>query len=105
MVKQMDSPPDTIEFQAVQMLSEAGYVWDDSLFAFRRKRKIDRETTEQYLKAPPKVIAFEELDDHGLVLPRQINGPRATPEARRYGLSWLADRIKEDTTHAAVSPR
>jgi hypothetical protein len=101
----MDSPPDTIEFQAVQMLRDAGYVWDDSLFAFRRKRRIDRETTEQYLNSPPKVIAFEELDDRGLVLPRQINGPRATPEARRHGLTWLAGRIKEDTTPSTVSPR
>ena len=101
----MDSPPDTIEFHAIQMLRNAGYVWDDSPFAFRRKRRIDQETTEQYLKAPPKMIAFEELDDHGLVLPRQINGPRATPEARRYGLNWLAERLKEDTTSSADSPR
>ena len=99
----MDTPPETIEIEAVHMLRDAGYLWDDSLFAFRRKRRIGSETTEQYLNASPRVIAFEELDDHGLVLPRQSNGPRATAEARRYGLNWLSQRLKEDAVPATIS--
>jgi|HubBroStandDraft_1064217.scaffolds.fasta_scaffold528926_2 hypothetical protein len=79
------------------MLRDAGYIWDDSLFAFRRTRRIGSETAEQYLSSAPKVVAFEELDDHGLVLHAQGNGLYAAPESYRLGLQWLAGRIREDS--------
>ena len=94
----MASPPVTIDLKAVHMLRDAGYVWDDSLFAFRRTRRIGAETTDEYLSSPPRVIAFEELDDKGLVLHAQNDGLYAAPESRRFGLQWLAGRLKEDST-------
>ena len=38
------------------MLEEAGYLWDVSLFAFRRKRRIGAETAEQYLNSPQRSL-------------------------------------------------
>jgi hypothetical protein len=93
----MGNPPTTIELKAVQMLREAGYLWDDSLFAFRRTRRIGAETAEQYLNSEPKIVPLEELDDHGLVLRAQTNGLYATPENRRMGLQWLESRLREDS--------
>jgi len=97
LVTAMPGPPVTIELKAVHMLRDAGYLWDDSLFAFRRSRRIDLETTEQYLSSAPKVVAFEELDGHGLVLHAQSNGLYAAPENCRFGLQWLAVRLREDS--------
>lgn len=94
----MASVPQTIEFRAVQMLEKAGHLWDDSLFAFRRTRRVGSETTEQYLKSDPRVVAFEELDNHGLVLHAQTNGVYLTQEGRGVGLQWLANRIHEDSS-------
>ena len=93
----MDNPPTTIELKAVHMLREAGYLWDNSLFEFRRSRRVGTETPEQYLSSAAKVVAFEELDDHGLVLHRQSNGLYATPENGRLGLEWLRSRLETDS--------
>jgi hypothetical protein len=101
----MTNPPETIEFEAVRILREAGYLWDDSLFAFRRTRRVGTETTEEYLKSPPKVISFEELDANGLVLSRDIAARRTAPEALRNGISWLHRRLKEETPSPSLSLR
>ncbi len=101
----MSNPPEFIEFEAVRILREAGYLWDDSLFAFRRTRRVGAETTEEYLKSPPKVISFEELDANGLVLPRDMAARRAAPDALRNGINWLHGRLQEDTAPQSVSLR
>jgi hypothetical protein len=95
------STPVNIEIQAVRLLTDAGYLWDDSLYAFRRARKIGSETTQQYLSSPPRVVAFEELEDHGLVLrERNVGGARAHDSTdAREGLRWLVERIKQNSTH------
>ena len=91
--------PVNIEIQAVRQLTDAGYLWDDSLYAFRRVRRVGRETTQQYWNSPPLVVAFEELEDHGLVLrDRNVGGVRAAASTDpNEGLRWLAERIKQNS--------
>jgi hypothetical protein len=93
--------PVNIEIQAARLLTDAGYLWDDSLYAFRRARQIGRETTQQYLSSPPRIVAFEELEDHGLVLrDRNLGRARATDNTDPIeGLRWLAERIKQNSGH------
>jgi hypothetical protein len=91
--------PVNIEIQAVRLLTDAGYLWDDSLYAFRRVRRVGRETTQQYLNSPPLAIAFEELEDHGLVLrDRNVGGAGTTASTDpSEGFRWLAERIKQNS--------
>jgi hypothetical protein len=94
----MGNPPVTIELKAVHMLRDAGYLWDETLLAFRRTRRIGLETAQQYLNGASKVVAFEELEDHGLVLQPQSNGLYAAPESGQLGLQWLENRLRRDIT-------
>jgi hypothetical protein len=59
-----------IELQAEKLFERYGYVWSDWLYAYRRVRRIGRESTQEYLTAPPVVITYEDLKDHGLIVPQ-----------------------------------
>jgi hypothetical protein len=81
--------PEQFDPKAEQLLMEGGYRWDDWHYGFRRVRRRESESTDQYLARGPIVITFEELDDHGL-----LRRPGKTGTGRRKALEWLEQRIK-----------
>ena len=57
--------PEDIHPEAKRLLEDSGYLWDACMFAFRRKRRVGIESTEEY-RADPAIISYAELSDHGL---------------------------------------
>jgi hypothetical protein len=88
--------PPTIDIDAVKLLESKGYLWDDWRYGFRRKRRIGRESTEEYRNAAPAVVAFEDLEDRHLVWASDLAraaGSENTVRQRHAGLKWLAEEI------------
>lgn len=88
--------PPTIDIDAVKLLEREGYLWDDWRYAFRRRRRVGQESTEEYMNSKPKVIAFEDLSDHNLVWASELSraaGNENTVRQRHDGLKWLAEEI------------
>lgn len=86
-----------IDPEAVKLLEEAEWRWDQSAYAFRRTRRAHGETTEAYkarqrLQPCPDVISYEELDQHGLAPHKQ---DVVTAHEKANGLRWLRERIKK----------
>lgn len=91
------SMPPTIDIDAVKLLEREGYLWDDWLHGFRRKRRVGLESTDEYRKNAPAVISFEGLEDHHLVWASDLAraaGSENTVQQRRAGLQWLAEEIR-----------
>ncbi len=87
---------DDLDLEAKELLRDAGYLWDDHLYAFRRTRGVDRQTTEEYLASKPVVIAFEELYDHHLVGgDSHSREEQPTASERLAALGWLRERVAE----------
>jgi hypothetical protein len=82
--------PAELSEKAENLLRQHDYLWDNSLYAFRRARQVGKESTEKYLKAKPKLITFEELTDHGLF------APHATADQKAAALAWLEERVKSN---------
>ena len=59
-----------IELEAENLFNRHGYVWSDWLYAYRRARRVGRESTQEYLAAPPVVVTYEDLKDHSLIIPQ-----------------------------------
>jgi len=78
-----------IDPRADQLLKKHGYRWDDWHYGFRRVRRPESESTDQYIARGPIIVSFEELEDHGLYMP-----PGKTGTGRRIALQWLEERIK-----------
>ena len=90
--------PPTINIDAVKLLEREGYLWDDWRYAFRRTRRVGRESTEEYRNSTPKVISFEDLRDHHLVWASELAraaGSENTVRQRHDGLTWLAEEIRQ----------
>ncbi len=81
-----------IDPRADGLLRKHGYRWDDWHYGFRRVRRPDSESTDQYVARGPIIISFEELEDHGLLTP--LTPPGKTGTGRRVALQWLEERIK-----------
>jgi hypothetical protein len=90
MAKTQMGMPAELSDDAEKMLALHGYFWDSLLYGFRRARRIGQESLDQYLKAAPNVISFEELTDHGLF------EPHATPAKIAASLKWLEQRVKSN---------
>jgi hypothetical protein len=79
-----------LDSDAENLLNEYGYVWSAQLYACRRVRRVDRQSTEEYLAAAPVVVSYEELRDHGLVVPQYDSSAiPPTPTERRAAIQWL----------------
>lgn len=77
--------PRDIDPQAVQLLLEADWPWDDRKKAFVEARQPERESIANYRRSPSS-IGYGELRDHGLA--------GDTYEANRNkGLAWLRDLL------------
>ena len=79
--------PKDIDPEALELLIEDDWPWDDWRFGFRRARRSD-ETVEAYEQRPPDVISREELEDQGLIK------FRLTLPQKQKALEWLRARIK-----------
>jgi hypothetical protein len=91
------SAPDDLNLEAEKALKQAGYLWDEHLYAFRRTRDFNRQTTKEYLASQPVVITFEELYDHKLVgAESHTKDEQLTPQERVVVLEWLGQRIAEN---------
>ncbi len=71
-----------IDPQAVRLLLEADWPWDDRKKAFVEARQPERESAANYRSRSPRSIGYGELRDRGLA--------GATDGANRdKGLAWL----------------
>jgi hypothetical protein len=73
--------------QALELLEEDDWPWDDWLFGFRRAHG-SHEAAEVYDQRPPVLITHAELEDHCLV------NERLRPARRQRALEWLKARIR-----------
>jgi hypothetical protein len=78
--------PKGIDPQALELLEEDDWPWDDWLFGFRRARR-SHETAEAYSQRPPDLVTHAELEDQGLI------NQRLRPAHRQKALEWLKARI------------
>jgi hypothetical protein len=79
--------PKGIDPEALELLIEDDWPWDDWLFGFRRARR-SHESVEAYDQRPPDLITCVDLEDQGL-----INVSPKAPQ-REKALEWLRARIK-----------
>jgi hypothetical protein len=84
MLKSADLP-----HEAQQVFHLNGYHWDNLAYAFRRARRVGHESVAEY-QANPRVISFEELEDHGFFVPDITDAEKAK------SLKWLEQRLKLD---------
>jgi len=71
------------------------------LFAFKRVRRIEKESVEEYMNRPAVVITFEELEDHALLkLGAGQNTSQAVDEIagnwfkkHQEGIRWLEEQL------------
>ncbi len=82
-----------VDPDADRLLRESGFLWNDFLYAFQRIRRTRREATDSYL-SNPVLVTFEELNDHHLIAPVELQHVQPTVQQRRDGLAWLASRIR-----------
>ena len=76
------SIPRTIDGEAVRLLEEANWLWNDLNMAFIEARDPVQETTEVSPGDATSQITYEEIQHHGLAR-------RAIPAQRDAGLQWL----------------
>lgn len=74
--------PTTIDPEAVRLLEEADWPWNDHKKAFVEARQPNRESTADYRSRSPCSVGYGELRDHGLA------GTTAAAN-RDKGLAWL----------------
>ena len=79
--------PKGIDPEALELLAEDDWPWDDWLFGFRRARR-SHETAEAYDLRPPDLVTYAELEDQGLI------NERLRPAHRQNALEWLRARIR-----------
>jgi hypothetical protein len=79
--------PKGIDPQALELVEEDDWPWDDWLFGFRRARR-SHERAEVYNLHPPDLITYAELEDRGLINQR-LRAPH-----RQKALEWLKARIR-----------
>jgi hypothetical protein len=79
--------PKGINPEALELLREDDWPWDDWLFRFRRARR-SHESVEAYDQRPPDLITYADLEDQGL-----INVSPKAPQ-RQKALEWLRARIE-----------
>jgi hypothetical protein len=82
-----------VDGEAVKLLTQARYVWNYLIEGFQRKRRIGRETPEQYV-LKSHIIYIEQLAVHHLVDP-PISAIQPSLRQRQEGLKWLAGLIAE----------
>lgn len=71
-----------IDPEAVRLLEEADWPWNDRKKAFVEARQPKRESSADYQRRLPRSVGYGELRDHGLA--------GATSAANRHkGLAWL----------------
>ena len=86
-----------LDSEAEKLFDKFGYVWSDWLYAYRRTRRVDRQSTQEYLAAPPVLVSYEELRDHGLVVPQYDPGAVSpTPAQRRSAIQWLHNVLSQN---------
>jgi hypothetical protein len=86
-----------LDSEAENLLKKFGYVWSDRLYAYRRARRVDRQSTQEYLAAPPILVTYEELRDHGLAVPQYDPGAESpTPAQRRAAIQWLHNILSQN---------
>ena len=74
--------PTTIDPEAVRLLEEADWPWNDDKKAFVAARQPNQESTADYRRRLPRSVGYGELRDHGLA--------GTTSAANRdKGLAWL----------------
>ncbi len=74
--------PHDIDPQAVRLLLEADWPWDDRQRAFVEARQPERQSTANYRSGSARSIGYGELRDHGLARARSVAN-------RDKGLAWL----------------
>jgi hypothetical protein len=79
--------PKGIDPEALELLEDDDWPWDDWLFGFRRARR-SYETAEAYDQRRPDLVTFADLEDQGLV------NERLRPQHRQKALEWLKARIR-----------
>ena len=86
-----------LDSEAEKLLDKFGYIWSDWLYAYRRTRRVDRQSTQEYLAAPQVLVSYEELRDHGLVVPKYDPGAVSpTLAQRRTAIQWLQNVLSEN---------
>jgi hypothetical protein len=56
-VKQMKKQGD-FDSDALKILAAYDYIWDPMSYAFRRARRVEKESTEEYLAKKPCVVSL-----------------------------------------------
>jgi hypothetical protein len=79
--------PKGIDPEALELLIEDDWPWDDWLFGFRRARR-SHESAEAYDLRPPDLITYADLEDQGLI------NARLKAANKQKAHAWLRDRIK-----------
>ena len=79
--------PKGVDPEALELLEEHDWPWDDWLFGFRRARR-SHETAEAYNRRPPDLITHADLEDQGLI------NTRLKEPHRQKALEWLKARIR-----------
>lgn len=87
----------TLDSEAAKLFARFGYVWSDWLYAYRRTRRVDLQSTQEDLAAPPVLVSYEELRDHGLLVPQYDPGAVSpTPAQRRSAIQWLHNSLSQN---------
>src|SRR6202030_3436174 len=73
-----------LDSEAEKLFDKFGYIWSDWLYAYRRTRRVDRQSTQEYLAASPVLVSYEELRDHGLVVPQYAPAATSPTLAQRH---------------------
>ncbi len=84
--------PEDIHPEAKRLLEDSGYLWAPWKVAFRRKRRVGIESTEEY-RADPAIISYAELSDHGLAATGDAF--QLSRDEKEQALGWLRDRIRK----------
>lgn len=74
--------PKDIDPQALELLIDADWPWDDRKVAFVEARHLEAESSDKYRRRAPRSIGYGELRDHGLA--GSTSGVH-----RESGLAWL----------------
>jgi len=86
-----------IELEAENLFNRHGYVWSDWLYAYRRARRVGRESTQEYLAATPVVVTYEDLKDHALIIAQYDSGAVLPgPAERNAAIQWLRKVLSEN---------
>jgi hypothetical protein len=86
-----------VDSEAENLLKKSGYVWSDWLYAYRRARRVDRQSTREYLAAPPVIVSYEDLRDNGLIVPQyDSSAVLPTPAQRRAAIEWLNNVLSQN---------